>query len=48
MLVYGKNDLIYVSADGTSFKRHLDLELRVHRSLMGAGYFDEDDGDFEK
>jgi acetaldehyde dehydrogenase len=26
---------IYVSGDGTAYRRHLDIELKVHRSLMG-------------
>lgn len=43
VLIYGKNDLIYVSADGTNYKKHLDLELRVHRSLMQSTFYDEDD-----
>lgn len=47
VLIYGKNDLIYVSADGSGFRRHLDFELRVHRSLMGVGYYDDDEAQKE-
>lgn len=43
VLIYGKNDLIYVSADGTNFKKHLELELKVHRALMQSSYIEDDD-----
>ena len=35
VLIYGKNDLIYVSGDGTNFKKHFNLNLLVHSSLIG-------------
>ena len=35
--------MTYVSADGTAYRRHLEIELKVHRSLMGAYYDDEDE-----
>jgi serine/threonine protein kinase len=36
VLNYPNDDLNYVSADGKAYKKHLQLELQVHRYLMGA------------
>jgi hypothetical protein len=42
VLNYPNEDLNYVSADGKAYKKHLQLELEVHRYLMGAQFEDED------
>jgi hypothetical protein len=36
VLIYPNDDLNFVSADGKAYKKHLQLELQVHRYLMGA------------
>lgn len=41
VLNYPNDDLNYVSADGKAYKKHLQLELQVHRYLMGAQFEDE-------
>ena len=42
VLIYPNDDLNFVSADGKTYKKHLQLELQVHRYLMGAQFEDED------
>mmetsp|Transcript_34190 Transcript_34190/g.25257 ORF Transcript_34190/g.25257 Transcript_34190/m.25257 type:complete len:205 (-) Transcript_34190:2511-3125(-) len=41
VLIYPNDDLNYISLDGKSYKKHLGLELQVHRFLMGAQFEDE-------
>lgn len=41
VLIYPNEDLNFVSADGKAYKKHLQLELQVHRYLMGAQFEDE-------
>ncbi len=41
MLIYPNDDLNFISADGKAYKKHLQLELQVHRYLMGAQFEDE-------
>ena len=41
VLIYPCEDLNFVSADGKTYKKHLQLELQVHRYLMGAQFEDE-------
>ena len=41
MLIYPNDDLNFVSADGKTYKKHLQLELQVQRYLMGAQFQDE-------
>lgn len=41
VLIYPNDDLNFVSADGKAYKKHLQLELQVHRYLMGAQFEDE-------
>jgi len=36
ILIYPNDDLNYISLDGKSYKKHVNLELQVHRFLMGA------------
>lgn len=45
--VYPDDILTVVSPDGRQFKRHLGLELELHRYLMGAIHDDEDELDPE-
>jgi len=48
VLIYPNDYLNFVSADGKVYARHLQLELQVHRYLMGAHYDDEEDLDPER
>jgi serine/threonine protein kinase len=48
VLIYPNDYLNFVSTDGKVYKRHLQLELQVHRFLMGAHYEDDEDLDPEK
>lgn len=43
ILLYPSEILQYVSMDGKVYKRHLALELQVHRYLMGAKFEDDED-----
>jgi len=45
VLCYPNDYLNFVSTDGKVYKRHLQLELQVHRFLMGAHYEDEEELD---
>jgi hypothetical protein len=36
VLIFPNDDLNYVSSDGKTYKKHLSLELQVHRYMMGA------------
>ena len=51
VLIFPNDDLNYVSTDGKTFKKHLQLELQVHRYLMGAQFELEEESqqlDFNK
>jgi hypothetical protein len=43
ILIYPNENLAHVSADGKAYSAHVQLELQVHRYLMGARY-DDDEG----
>lgn len=43
VLTYGHDCLGLVSSDGKVYRRHLQVELRVHRYLMGSQKDDDDD-----
>jgi len=45
VMMYPSEVLQYVSLDGKVFKRHLALELQVHRYLMGARYEEDENLD---
>ena len=45
--IYPNDDLNYVSLDGKTLKKHLTMELQVHRYLMGQT-FEEEELDFNK
>ena len=47
VLTYGHDCLGVVSSDGKAYRRHLQVELRVHRSLMGALREEDDEPDPE-
>jgi len=42
ILLYPNEDLNYVSLDGKTYKKHLQLELQVHRYLMGQQFEDDE------
>lgn len=47
VLTYGHECLGVVSSDGKVYRRHLQVELRVHRYLMGALREEDDEPDAE-
>ena len=43
VLIFPNDDLNYVSSDGKTYKKHLSLEMQVHRYLMGNHFNGEED-----
>lgn len=48
VLIYPDESLTFVSSDGKQYQGHLQLELQVHRYLMGASAHYEDDEELDQ